>query len=474
MKPVDEKNIGIKSSVKVSSYALSSMGSLTLTEPRPRQRTLDFCLHWFTAYRILIGLTFVINVAVFIVYIEKTHYERFALPGPLIATATNIFVAIFVRQEDLINASFSFVAKTPASLPLWLRKTIADFHHYGGLHIGCSLAALLWYCYFVFLNTNFFLDSVKQDKATGWMWADIFTCYAILLSILIVCILAHPRLRVRFHDAFEHTHRFGGWTTLLVLWINAGVASNNPGSPPLYANAALWLLASTTFLIILPWTRMRRVPIIAEVVSSREIKLTFPYKNMPYTSTARFSLSPLLEWHAFATIPIQASSTPTISSAYIVISQAGDWTKSIITSPPTHIWIRKPAAKNFLSFAPLFNSLLLVATGAGIGPLLSLLSSPAIAHMREQGKPVRVMWCVYDPNAVHWRFVQDIIRRVDPEPKIFDSRDGRPDMAFEADFMKRECGLEAAMVVSNAALTREMVERIKGNGGAAYGAVFDS
>jgi len=474
LKPVDEKNIGIKSSVTVSSHALSSTGSLSSAETRPRQRVLSFYLHWFTAYRILIGLTFLVNVVVFIVHIRKTRHEHFALSGPLIATAANIFVAVFVRQEDLINVSFSFVAKTPASLPLWLRKTIADFHHYGGLHIGCSVAALLWYCYFVFLNTNFVLDTVKQDKATGWMWADIFTCYAFLLSILVVCILALPRLRVRFHDTFEHTHRFGGWAALLVLWINAGVASNNPGSSPLYANAALWLLASTTFLIILPWTRIRRVPITAEAVSSREVKLTFPYQNMPYTSTTRFSLSPLLEWHAFATIPIQASSTPTISSAYIVISAAGDWTKSIITSPPTHIWLRKPATKNFLSFAPLFDSLLLIATGAGIGPLLSLLSSPAIAHMREQGKQVRVMWVVYDSNAEHWGFAQDIIRRVDPEPKIFDSREGRPDVACEAEVMKKECELEAVMVVSNPKATREVVERIKGNGGAAYGAVFDS
>ena len=30
------------------------------------------------------------------------------------------------------------------------------------------------------------------------------------------------------------------------------------------------------------------------------------------------------------------------------------------------------------------------------------------------------------------------------------------------------------MVVSNPKATREVVERIKGNGGAAYGAVFDS
>ncbi|KAI4949358.1 hypothetical protein J4E91_005097 [Alternaria rosae] len=452
--------------------SLTSSSVLSKPKIKFRHRVRDVCLHWFTAYRILIGLTFAINIAVLAVKIRGNRHDHPAISGSLIAAAANIFAAVFVRQEDLINVSFSFVAKTPVSLPLWLRKIIADFHHYGGLHIGCSMSALLWYCYFVFLDTSHFLEHTRQRVATGWMWADIITCYAFLLAILCICVLAHPHLRVRFHDAFEKTHRFGGWTALLVLWLNAGVSSCNPDSPPLYANAALWLLAGTTFLIALPWTRIRRVAITTQPVSSREVKVTFPYKNMPYTSTTRFSLSPVLEWHAFATIPCSPSSDNPF--AYIVVSQAGDWTKAMIKSPPTHIWVRKPAAKNFLSFAPLFNSLLLVATGAGIGPLLSLLCSPAIARMREQGRQIRVMWCVYDPDAAHWQFVQDIIRNVDPEPKIFDSREGRPDLAFEAEFMKEQYGIEAVMIVSNPMVTREIVEKVKAKDGAAYGAVFDS
>jgi hypothetical protein len=94
--------------------------------------------------------------------------------------------------------------------------------------------------------------------------------------------------------------------------------------------------------------------------------------------------------------------------------------------------------------------------------------------MRQQGKQVRVMWCVLDPDAKHWQFVQEIIRHVDPKPKIFDSRNGRPDLKIEVSEMKKELGLEAVMIVSNPTVTRDVVERIKGEGGAAYGAVFDS
>jgi hypothetical protein len=460
----------IAKTLTVATYGIRTPTSSFETRPTRRQHLQRQWLHWFTAYRLLIFLTSLANTIVLVVLLlKKDPTTDFPSTGPLIATAANIFVAIAVRQEDLINMSFSWVAKTPVGLPLWLRKVIADFHHYGGLHIGCSISALLWYILFVFLNTRSLAKQIRAGKADGWMYADIGTCYAFLIAVVLVCATAIPRLRVRFHNAFEHTHRFGGWIALLVLWLNAGVSSHDKASLPLYRNAAVWLLASTTVLIILPWTRIRKVAITAEAVSSREVRLTFPYKAMPYTSTTRFSLSPLGEWHAFATIPSSDG-----HSAFIVISQAGDWTRAIIQNPPSHIYLRRPAAKNFLTFAPLFDSLLLVATGAGIGPLLSLLASPAIAQMKGEGKQIRVLWCAYAPEAPHWQFVQDIIRNVDPMPKIFDSRDGRPDLEFETQYMKEVCGIEAVMVVSNAKVTRDVVTGIKSKGDAAYGAVFDS
>lgn len=106
--------------------------------------------------------------------------------------------------------------------------------------------------------------------------------------------------------------------------------------------------------------------------------------------------------------------------------------------------------------------------------MLSLLASPAIKKMKIDGKRIRVMWCVYDPCATHWEFVQRAIRDVDDNPKIFDSRKGRPDVAFEARYIAQTDGLEAVMIVSNKHVTNEVVREVKACGGAAYGAVFDS
>lgn len=431
-------------------------------------------LQCLTAYRVLVGLTFVVNLAILAAWLVSELHTSNAtdppLSGLLAATSTNLFVAVLIRQEDLINASFSLVAKMPVTMPFRVRKLVADFHHYGGLHVGCAVSALSWYCVFVALNTINAIRIVDRGEMNGWLWADIVICYVFLTFILFICVTALPRLRVDFHNTFEYTHRFGGWASLLVLWINTGVGTRTQTTNhKLYQSVSIWLLAATNFLVILPWLRICRVPIRTKQVSSREVMITFPYANVPYMSTIRCSLNPLKEWHAFATIPSTDAFT-----AHMIISQAGDWTKAIIQNPPQKIWIRKPAAANFLVFTPLFSSVALIATGAGIGPMLSLLSSPTITAMKQRGCKVRVMWCVYDPNAPHWEFAQKIIRAVDARPKIFDSKEARPDLAFEAQDLKRVEGIEAVMVVSNEAVTNNVVREIKAHGGAAYGAVFDS
>ena len=389
--------------------------------------------------------------------------------APLTATAINITVAVLLRQEEVINFGFTLVSKTPATLPLAVRRTVGDFHHYGGLHIGCALSALLWYIMFTGLNTVRVLDLLQLGNMTTPLYLDITTAYIALLTILLVCTTAISRFRVRFHNTFEATHRFGGWAALFVLWIHAGITTlTSDTSISLCAQPSLWLLFIATLLLILPWLRIRHVPIAISPISSREMQICFPYTRMPYTSTLRLSTHPLTEWHAFATIPL----TPT--TAKVIVSRAGDWTSSIIAAPPEKLWIRRPAMMNFLAFAPLFNSILLVATGAGIGPMLSLLASPAVTRMREQGRKVKVLWCVYDSYAPHWAFVLDAIRKVDGEPVVFDSKAGRPDVAFEACWVARKEGVEAVFVVSNPKVTKEVVWECKINGLAAYGAVFDS
>jgi hypothetical protein len=424
-----------------------------------------FRLNWLTAYRVLIFGVLVINLTLLILFVDTSPTAE----ALLTATAANITAAIVLRQEEVINTAFTAVSKLPPTLPYSIRRIFGDIHHYGGVHIGCALSALLWYIVFTALKTIRVLDLLKQGTVIVELLIDILTAYAVLLAILSVCIAAHPYFRKHLHNTFETTHRFGGWATLIALWIHTGTATMAPDThAPLYTHPSLWLLVLTSALIALPWFRIRRVPISAYHLTSREIQLTFPYTHMPFTSTIRVSTAPLTEWHAFATIPVSET------TAKLLISKAGDWTTDLLAFPPSHLWIRHPPARNFLTLAPLFNSLLLVATGAGIGPLLSLLMSQSVQRMCAEGRKAKVLWCVAAPDALRWAFVLDTIRGVDSDPKIFDSRLGRPDVAFEARHLAHTEGLEAVMVVSNPKVTKEVVHECEGAGLAAYGAVFSS
>ena len=440
-----------------------TVSSENLTTPGRWQR---FCLHWLTAYRVLVFGILVINMSLLIFFVGTNPTAEASLG----ATAANIMAAVVLRQEEVINTAFTAVSKLPPTLPYSIRRILGDLHHYGGAHVGCALSALLWYIVFTALRTIRVLDLPEQGgTATVALTIDILTTYAALLGISLVCMTACPYFRKHLHNTFETTHRFGGWATMIVLWIQTGTATLAADSQaPLYTHPSLWLLGSTSALLILPWLRIRRVSISAYHLSSREMQLTFPYTHMPPTSTIRVSTAPLTEWHAFATIPVSNT------TAKLLISKAGDWTTDLLASPPPHLWIRHPPAQNFLTLAPIFNSLLLVATGAGIGPILSLLMSQSVQRMCAQGRKVKVLWCVAEPDALHWASVLDTVRGVDSNPKIFDSRSGRPDVAVEARCLAHVEDVEAVMVVSNPKVTKEVVHECKGAGLAAYGAVFDS
>jgi hypothetical protein len=43
--------------------------------------------------------------------------------------------------------------------------------------------------------------------------------YAILALLLGIVVFAHPKMRQKYHDNFEVTHRFLGWTGTALVWV---------------------------------------------------------------------------------------------------------------------------------------------------------------------------------------------------------------------------------------------------------------
>jgi hypothetical protein len=78
----------------------------------------------------------------------------------------------------------------------------------------------------------------------------------------------------------------------------------------------------------------------------------------------------------------------------VLISRAGDWTGRFIDDPPSHVWVRgTPVSAPMAKVALLYERVLYVVTGSGIGPCLGQILAARV--------PARLVWSTRDPRATY-------------------------------------------------------------------------
>lgn len=223
-----------------------------------------------------------------------------------------------------------------------------------------------------------------------------------------------------------------------------------------------WLLVIITLSLIFPWLQLRRVPVHAEPLSDHAVRLHFTYTNAPLCSAPRMSDNPLKEWHAFAGIPEEDG-----TGFSVIVSRAGDWTANIVRNPPTHIWVRGIPTRGVLHVAKIFRKLVLVATGSGIGPILSLLYA--------RNLDCRILWSTPDPETTYKKTIIDSVRRGDPEAIIINTTvSGRPNLIQFAYELYKSSDAEAVFIISNPRVTRKFVYALESRGVPTFAPIFDS
>jgi len=480
-------------------------------------------LRWnfFSYYRRLFSLVFIGNMVALIVLLtrpNKPDIEGFAgitYLSTITAAAINLVVAIIARNEHFVNTLFYLSVSVPLSAPMWLRARVAKIYCYGGLHSGCGTAAVIWYIVFSGLVARHIAIRPHIQPAIAVL------TFIILALLLLITIFAHPILRQRFHNSFENTHRLAGWTIIGFFWAQVVLTAYYASQPALSSNTgiqlvntpALWCLIILTCLIIYPWLRLRYRVVHAEQLSPHAIRLHFDHTMPTYCMGARITDSPLRETHAFATIPnalypsgsviepkveerVDSPISPTFlhntpstnpnpkKGFSILISKAGDWTSKIIANPPSHIYFRGAPTIGVLRVATLFHSCVVVTTGSGIGPCLSLFNG--YAHSPQRNRPtlnIRILWSTPSPVKTYGQGIVDEVMAADPRAKIIDTRalgvdengvKRRPDMVREAWKLVREMGAEAVVVIGNPMVTRKVVYAMETRGVPAFGPIWDS
>ncbi|EMD40260.1 secondary metabolism protein [Gelatoporia subvermispora B] len=413
----------------------------------------------FTLYRRLFGVIFIANMAIFIATLVQGNIDAKHLG---LIVVSNLFCAILMRQDYVINAFFTVCCAVPTTWPLCIRRVVARVYHIGGLHSGCAVSGLVWLILFTVQATRELLDGGKTSAAT------VAVTYFILILLVGIVTFAYPRLRTMHHDAFERTHRFLGWTAIALVWGQVILLINDYRAPTQSLGNALvhappfWLVTVMTCSIILPWLRLRKVPVRAEVLSNHAVRLYFDYVTPKPGHFTRISIDPLMEWHGFATI-----SEPRKPGYSLVVSKAGDWTADMIANPPTKLWVRGVPCYGVLRITSLFRRVVFVATGSGIGPC-----APCILAQRV---PIRLLWTSPNVRQTFGDKLVDEILAASPGAVIYDTRaHGKPDMVKLTYRLVKEFEAEAVCVISNQPLTRKIVYGMMSRGIPAFGAIWDS
>ncbi|SJL07723.1 related to non-ribosomal peptide synthetase [Armillaria ostoyae] len=400
-------------------------------------------LQAFSIYRRLFSVVFITNMGVFISYaIRGYHSQKIAL-----VTVANIFIAILMRQELVVNTLFLIFCSVPKSWPFFIRKTAARVYHLGGIHSGAASSAIVWLILLAVQVTRERVNNLGTSTAT------VVLTYIILFFLVGIVLFAYPALRIKRHDAFERVHRFLGWTATALVWAQVVLLTNDyKGDKALGSalvhSAAFWLMIILSLSLILPWTKLRKVP----------VRSPHPVPG----SFQRFSTDPLNEWHSFATIAV-----PGQSGFSIIISQAGDWTTEIIANPPKEIYVRGIPTCGALRIIPLFKRVLFVATGSGIAPFTPHIMSGKVDH--------KLFWMAPNTRATFGDPLVDMILENSPGAVVYDTRKhGRPNIVKLTNRFVDEFKPECVCVISNQKITENVVYGLRSRGILAFGAIFDS
>ncbi|KAF3005817.1 hypothetical protein E8E13_008103 [Curvularia kusanoi] len=424
----------------------------------------------FILYRRFFSVMVLVNLAVagFILY-RKIGQGKRVLADLATATASNLCMAVLMRSEPVVNLLFTIFCSVPTSFPLAIRRHCARIFHIGGIHSGCAIAATLFFSIFTITAT------VEIATATpgGISTAALVLSYMVMALLVAIGSLSHPTIRAQHHDIWEMTHRFGGWTALILIWVQTVLATKdlNPhvSSSQAYLNSPpIWLLSIISAAIIFPWLHLRKVPVRSEVLSNHAVRLWFDYTTPVVGTAVRLAERPLVDWHGFATITNpKTAKNPNATGFSLIVSRAGDFTGRTIETAPTHIWVRGIPTCGVLRIATLFRSVVLVATGSGIGPCLAVILAKKV--------PARILWTAPNPEQTFGKEIVDSVLDTDPHAIIHNTRTmGKPNMSLMAYQMWKESGAEAVCIISNKKFTTKVVYDMEARGVPAYGAIFDS
>ncbi|KAG8750744.1 hypothetical protein FRC11_010093 [Ceratobasidium sp. 423] len=414
---------------------------------------------WFNTYR---------KFCVFIVSLElagmiaagvgKFPYAHNNTGGIVIG---NILAGVVVRNELFGRLLYLIVNTLFAKwTPLWWRLCCSSvLQHLGGIHSGCSVAAIGWLVY------N--LAELFKNRATVAP-AVLAMGVIVLVTITFTSIAAIPWIRNTHHNVFERNHRFLGWLSVIVTWvyiiIDNGYRNSRTWGTHSYGFAhrqELWLSVFMALAVILPWTYTRKVPVHIETPSPKVAIIRFE-RGMQQGLLGRISRTAIWEYHTFGIV----SASPYSAYHYMICGVQGDFTRKLVADRPTHLWTREVKFAGVGNTSTLYKRGIRICTGTGIGAALSTCL---------QSDQWFLIWIGSDADATLGPTIMGLIERgVGHRAIMWDTKKfGRPNTM---ELLAETFALwkaEVVFITSNWQGNEEMMQGCKMRGIPAFGTLWD-
>ena len=344
--------------------------------------------------------------------------------------------------------------------PRILRNCITNFLlHYGGIHSGCGVSSLIWLVYSsVLLAQKHFLFTV---------WVKTFG-YVLLSLVTLSCLSAIPALRFRFHNLFEHTHRYLGWSSLAAMLLFIVLLYGGPTYDwrSFLGTYWLWLTVVAIVLVALPWCCVAPVKVVAAIPTSKRITLLQFRGYVKSGLYGRISRGFFTEWHVFGCF----SQDRAEGAHYMICSAVGDFTKGLVQQPPDHMYTRLIKFPGFSYCHRMYHSGVAICTGAAIGVFISLFSNKGLTNFS-------LIWVGNKFEETYGEQVVGMLRRGCPDNKLtlYDtSVQGRPNLVSLAANAFHEQKAEVVFCVSNLVGTQTIVKGCRQQGIPAFGPIWDA
>ncbi|CEL62201.1 hypothetical protein RSOLAG1IB_10283 [Rhizoctonia solani AG-1 IB] len=376
------------------------------------------------------------------------------------ASLVNLTITVLVRNELLLAGLYWAFSKIP------FRRFYAHrmLHSIGGLHVGCAFGTFIWIIFYtVEVGRSTSLNS-SLDIAL------LITSIVLPVGITVIIIFALRPLRERFHDAWEYTHRYVGWTVIVDLIVHLGLKAATLDAPEqLFYTSLPYLTLACVVSIFYIWFTVRRAEISIQANRSVAV-VTFPGTPTMRSGTfARISRDGF-QWHAFSV----AMTNFEKREFSLIVGRAGDWTTGLINDAlnaqgPERIYIRGVCPPGFMYMHRSYKKVVTVCTGAGI--------APALPQIEQHTSDIMLVWIAKNHRKTYGEAVWNTVTSNLPANQVIlhdTGVSGRPDIGSLLEKAAKSHDAEAVFVVSNDAYTNLCASICWRKGLRCYGATRDS